>query len=214
MQSLFSSSFGSFSFVISTTSSSGTITIPVTSRVGDFAILFDVIYSSGISISGEVVPSGWNSISRVSTANIFGPSAIRSIVSYKVLTSGNPGSTITGMSDDATRKILLIFRPESTISSVTPLSVNGQATSINPSTQTITASDVIPPILVFAHWGADGNISSRSVSGITMNEVGNTTNQYCKYQIFNNVQNLNNADIDMSSSATVKALQSFYVQFT
>ena len=112
MQSLFSPQIKNFTFVASATSTTSTISIPASSNVGDFAVLFDS--SRDVFTPITVVPSGWSSISNVSESNILSLSSIRSIVSYKSLVSGDPGSSITGMDAGlfgTDRKIIMVFRP-------------------------------------------------------------------------------------------------------
>lgn len=213
MQSLFSPQIKNFTFVASATSTTSTISIPASSSVGDFAVLFDSSTNSSFTPTSTVVPSGWSSISNVSETNSIIPfiyTSIRSIVSYKSLVSGNPGSSITGMNGTTDRKIIMVFRPNFSVQNTSILSVNGAANS-NPQTITITQSQ--PPILAFAHWASSGTISSRGVSGITMNEVSNTTGQYASYKIFNTNETTSDATISMSDNGSVQSLQSFYVAF-
>jgi hypothetical protein len=213
MQSLFSTLSKTFTFVASATSTTSTISIPAISSVGDFAVLFDS--ATGILIPTTVVPSGWSSISNVSEVELGPLKCIRSIVSYKSLVSGDPGSSITGMYagifDATDRKIIMVFRPNFSVQNTSILSVNG---ATNSNSQTITITESQPPILAFAHWASNGTISSRGVSGITMNEVSNTTGQYASYKIFNSNETTSDATISMSDNGSVQSLQSFYVQFT
>lgn len=213
MQSLFSPQIKNFTFVASATSTTNTISIPASSNVGDFAVLFDSSINSSFTPPSTVVPSGWSSISNVSGTNSIIPfiyTSIRSIVSYKSLVSGNPGSSITGMNATTDRKIIMVFRPNFSVQNTSILSVNGAA---NSNSQTITITQSQPPILAFAHWASSGTISSRGVSGITMNEVSNTTGQYAGYKIFNTNETTSNATISMSDNGVVQSLQSFYVAF-
>ena len=213
MQSLFSPQIKNFTFVASATSTTSTISIPASSNVGDFAVLFDSSRDISFFTPITVVPSEWSSISNVSESNILSLSSIRSIVSYKSLVSGDPGSSITGMDVGllgTDRKIIMVFRPNFSVQNTSILSVNGAA---NSNSQTITITQSQPPILAFAHWSSNGTISSRGVSGITMNEVSNTTGQYASYKIFNTNETTSDATISMSDNGSVQSLQSFYVAF-
>jgi hypothetical protein len=114
--------------VASATSTTGSITIPATTQVGDIVILADT--STTVT---DTLPSGFTSISGVTTTGI------RTNISYRVLTAGQPGSTISGMAG-TTRKVLLSFRELSTttptLSITTPTT---QATTAAPNSQTIAA---------------------------------------------------------------------------
>lgn len=214
MQSLFSSLSKTFTFVASATSTTSTISIPASSSVGDFVVLFDSSRDNIFDPPSTVVPTGWSLISNVSESNILSLSSIRSIVSYKSLVSGDPGSSITGMNAGffgTDRKIIMVFRPNFSVQNTSILSVNG---ATNSNSQTITITESQPPILAFAHWASNGTISSRGVSGITMNEVSNTTGQYASYKIFNSNETTSDATISMSDNGSVQSLQSLYVQFT
>ena len=213
MQSLFSTLSKTFTFVASATSTTSTISIPAISSVGDFAVLFDSA-TDILFTPNTVVPSGWSSISNVSEVEFSPLETIRSIVSYKSLVSGDPGSSITGMNAGffgTDRKIIMVFRPNFSVQNTSILSVNG---ATNSNSQTITITESQPPILAFAHWASNGTISSRGVSGITMNEVSNTTGQYASYKIFNSNETTSDATISMSDNGSVQSLQSLYVQFT
>jgi len=121
----------SYTFVDSSTSAdSATITIPVTAQAGDIAILFDS------TATGETAtPSGWASIYQQNAT-------FETSVSYKILQSGEPGTSITGQTNTTySVKTMLVFRPSASITTVTPSSVNASGeTSVNPSQQAITVS--------------------------------------------------------------------------
>lgn len=218
MQNLFSIQLKNFTFVGFSTSATNTITIPAISREGDFAVLFDSSDDNDLFNPTSVVPSGWTSI-----RNDFGVDAVlagesmRSIVSYKLLVSGDPGSSITGMNTNLqTTKIILVFRPNFVIQTASILSISGDVGAPNPDSQEITITEGLTPILAFAHWATylSNNVTTRGVSGITMTEVSNGTTQYAGYKIFNTNETTSNATVSISAPGNVKSLQSFYVAFT
>lgn len=123
----------SYTFVDSSTSTdSATITIPVSAQAGDIAILFD----SNV-VSSPVTPSGWTSIYQQSIT-------FDTTVSYKILQSGEPGTSITGTGQTSTTyslKTMVVFRPSIYITTVTPSSVNASGqTSGTPPPQAIAVS--------------------------------------------------------------------------
>lgn len=211
----------SFTFVASQTSNTNTIQIPASSRENDFAILFNAHFSDSVESESTVtrIPSGWTKITSSYFSNFFtDPNTVGASVSYKILSSSDPGTTITA-SGPLPMKTLLIFRPNIKINMITLGTVNEQATSGNPSLQTVDLSQGNTPSLAFAHWKAVGTISSRPISGISMSEVSNisaapsfNSQQYVKYAIFNAGQSTSDFTADMSD-VDVNILQSFYISF-
>lgn len=120
------------------TTDSNTITIPSSALAGDVAVLFDS------AVEAPATPTGWTSIT--STSDTFDLS-----VSYKILASGDPGSTVTGIVETATSytlKQMLVFRFPTSISSVSISSLNnsGMITGI-PSAQTINTVSAGTPVV-------------------------------------------------------------------
>jgi hypothetical protein len=175
-----------------------TIAIPAYAMTDDYAILFD--RSTTVT---DVTPSGWISISKAST------SGIRSNISYKKLTSGDLGTTITGMAGTV-RKTLVIVRPNAPVSSVSLSTPAAQATTAAPTNQTISMSGQTQPIMGFAHYAATAAISTRTGTG-NERELVNTTSQYVKIWTYNS-STAANQTVGMSDSGT-NTLQSFWIRF-
>lgn len=121
-------------------SGSTTITIPATAAVGDLAILFDFAWSGSTSVT-EVVPTNWTKISGVVVT--VGDRS-RGTISYRVLQSGEPGSSVTGQTSsggpNGRSKVMLIFRPDATIKTLTIGSNNAENTGSDPSSQAVSAA--------------------------------------------------------------------------
>lgn len=158
----------SLTFVASATSGGVTITIPATAQEGDICILVDSAYNSqsGTTPIGvtTVVPTGFTSITITSNRYNTGGSfpfdyARKSIVSYKILASGDAGTSITGMNSDVEDKSMVVFRPATIPAAITIFDNNSTTTgaSSNPSPYTVEATAT--PNLVIA-WSADSNLSS------------------------------------------------------
>jgi hypothetical protein len=131
-----------------TATTSSTITIPATAAVGDIAILFD--RQNNNSNTTLAVPSGWTLIN---TRSVNPP--LRATVSYRILTAGQPGTTIAGQGLTA-RKIMVVYRPNAPITTATVLT---NTTSGSPNTTAAAASltqdltaQTQRPILAFAFW--------------------------------------------------------------
>ena len=120
---------------------SSTIIIPSSAQAGDVAVLFDS------AVESPSTPTGWTSIT--STSAVFDLS-----VSYKILASGDAGSSVTGINDGGTSynlKQMLVFRFPTTPSSVTisSLTNSGMITGI-PTAQTINTVSAGTPVVAIA----------------------------------------------------------------
>lgn len=131
--------------------SGSAITIPSSAQAGDVAILFDTAIGSFSDQPVSVVPSGWTQIGSELVAS---SNAIKSIASRKVLASGDPGASVTGMSGPVTvDKVMLVFRA-SYGSWGTPTSVNAQS-STAPSNQTVAAASAPSVVIDFGAANTD-----------------------------------------------------------
>lgn len=150
------------SFVASANSSSSTITIPGTAVAGDFAVLIDcaVDNTAGGSVSG-VTPSGWTNVAFTTVSS---SDTVRTMTSYRILTAGQPGTSITGMNSDYEKKFILVFRPSTSIITATASAWNSEGTTGNPSVQIVSASGVVAPLIVLAVASGSGTTSAPSFS--------------------------------------------------
>jgi hypothetical protein len=199
----------SLSFHTSGTSGGTSILIPATAQAGDLCIYLDYARSSA-AIPTAVVPSEFTPVTDNTSTNS------RAKVSFKVLTGSEVNTNVTGMAGNTNNnKIVMIFRPNATIYGVTPGSVNGQGTTVNPGAQTITVNSLTAPpvVLQIAHYCASGAVDPRTATGPTFSEIaGQTTSHYGKYNITNS-GTPTNGSIDQDDEGT-NILQSFYLAIT
>jgi hypothetical protein len=120
-----------FTFVASQTTNIGssTITIPSSAQAGDVGILLDGTVNTTATLPTNVVPSGFTEIMTTAFVRANGTSSARMTCSYKVLQSGDPNSSITGLGNTNPRKTFFVFRPDSSISSVSFSGVVSQTES-------------------------------------------------------------------------------------
>jgi hypothetical protein len=113
--------------------------------------------------------------------------------------------------------MVLVFRPNTTPSSVTVNSLNNYADAgvlTSPSDQTITSGSGTAPLVsiaLYEHCGG-GSITTRSFSPAADGEISRGTTRYIKYKIYNSAP----SDITVgmtSSGGTARGLASFYLQF-
>jgi hypothetical protein len=188
--------------------SGNSILIPSTAQVDDVAVLFEQLGT----ISGTpTLPtlSGWTTVDTRATT------LIASGIYYKKLVSGDINSTLslaTGSLYQSHR--LVILRGNNPFSTVTAGSINGQATTATPTSQTLSMSGVGTPLIGFASYGATNSITTRGATGPTFTELSTlSTAIYVKYTIFNSGDTPINATISQTDNGT-NILQSFYLTFT
>lgn len=138
------------SVVATATSTSGTITVPSSgAAAGDIAILCDSSRNSGSgsTIPTKVIPSGWTELTTGSgTAN--GGNGFRTTLSYKVLTGGDLGASITGQNSNVNSKQMLVLRTDAPVSGATAGTLNYQVTLGDPTLQTVTPPTAYPVLVV------------------------------------------------------------------
>lgn len=177
--------FSSLSFITSATDTAPGITIPATAAIGDLAVILNGAEAGSATAPSTVVPSGFTSARNDSLA--ISP-AVKGICSYKVLLSGDPGASVTGMTgSSSTRSIILIFRPNAPITSVSVVSANGSAISTDPAAQTITTAAQVSPLVIIGHaFGSAIGVTpsgTLTTSGTVVN--GATTTHAAAYEIQN-----------------------------
>jgi len=134
-------SLSSVSYLTSAGTNTSSVTIPATSRAGDVAVLFDE--GRGASAPSLVTPSGWTNLVNTTAGSA------RMAVFYKILASGEPNTSITGMDGSfGESKLLLVFRPNTPVTTVTPSTFLSEITSGNPASQSAAASGQIAPVIV------------------------------------------------------------------
>lgn len=199
-------------FLTSTTSTTNTITIPATAEEGDIAILFDGGAGGTTATAGAGGPTGWTTILN-QLVNDAGGNSMRCICSYKILSLGEAGTSITGMDAPADGKIMLVFRPNFTIANVTAVTIGNVVSLADAVLQTITLTSATLPAIGCAHMragtgGGNGTVTTRSVTNLT--EVSNGTFQYAYYAVENSVNTVVDATADFADSGT-NGLQTFYL---
>jgi len=183
------------SFQDSATSIASTITVPGSAAVGDVAILFDT--STTVT---NTIPSGWTSISGVTTTGI------RQNISYKLIGSSDIGATVTGMAG-TTRKVMLVYRGNALIGEVTPTVTGTQATTATPTAQSLVGQ--AGPMIAFATYSATSTITTRGWSVGSPSEYSSVSGSgiYVKALITNS-GTPSTTSITMTDSGT-NAMQSF-----
>ncbi len=136
----------SLAYVTHVSSTTNAISWPGGIQSGDVAFLFDC--GQGITAPSEVVPGGFTKFAGGTS------DGIRSVSSYKILTGSESGS-ITGMDGSSNDvKMLVIFRANIPISTLTIVALKEQYTGNSPSPQTVNPSAEIVPVVVIGCIGS------------------------------------------------------------
>lgn len=186
--------------------SGATITAPASINAGDLIVLIDyAINATGLPT--EVVPSGFTSISSVSSGKT------RCILSYKKADGTEGSSSITGMSSNINvmYKVIVTFRGDVAATTITSNDPDGEATTGNPTAQTVTASGGSSPLVVIGGYASNNNVNPRTMSPAKDGEVGSSTVAYIAWKIYNSSPADVSVDMDDEGSA-VHCLTSCYIE--
>lgn len=153
----------SWTFVGSTTSTTGSVSVHGSAVAGDLAILYQNARNSSGSAPALVLPSGFVAISGGFSDSI---NRVRMSVSAKILTSA--GGSVTGMDGTSSDgKTLAIFRANAPLTGFTVQDLEEYYGSGNPPTKTINASAAASACIVLCSIMAVSG--SATYSGINSN---------------------------------------------
>ena len=198
-------------FIASATNqNSATITIPAAAAIGDLAVLFDIGGNSGALAMSWVTPTGWTNINNSTTSSPrtqFG-------ASYRVLTLGEPGSSITGVdANDWEAKVLLVFRRNSIASVAIQDTAGVVNNTTTPADQTITASLGGVPLIAFGFKTV--NTGTPTITGFD-SEVATATATALAGIVGYSLVEASPVDITAGSAddGNQQTLTSFYLEIT
>ena len=126
-------------------------------------------------------------------------------IAYKI-----SDGTETSLSDPG---ILIVFRGNTSISTVADFDGDFENTAGNPSSQTITSGSGIAPLLVLGAFLSDGTVNPRTFSPAKDGEVNGTTgvgDSWLAYKIYNSSPS--DVTIDMDDEGSDQWLISIYLQ--
>lgn len=191
-----------------TISNNPNITIPGTILDGDLCFYYDFAYTAvGVTtVPTAVTPTGFTNVLNISSAP---NQACRAMLSYKILTTSDQLTSPVGMNSTSERKILLIFRPNKTITTVTPVISASQATSATPASQTLSIDTTTEALVTLATYSTTTGPFSRQGDGT---EVG-LTYSYLRYQLFNQNQSRSNSVVSQTDGGS-NALSSLLFKIT
>lgn len=182
-------------FQASATSAAETITCPTVQRY-DVGVLFDFASTTEATPPTEVVPAGF---SKIRSDSSFSLTSFRGTTSYKVFNGGESGSALTGQNDHLNCKILLVFRPNGVIQTVTSSTWLGFLASSNPGAQLIAASGQPGPLIRFAGAGINDNpapnFSAGTFDATVTNSLTTSISQRVGYAVQNSAPSDDSPDM-------------------
>lgn len=171
-----------FTYITNSTSTTSTITVPATAQAGDIAYLVDMSYNASTTAPTTVTPTGWTAMN--SSVNQTTTPACRGNTWYKILSSGDVGATVTGMSGtSSTQKMIMIYRPSLTPNASTYNGGSQQATAAVPTNQTLSLTNwggYQPWGVGFAIYSSSGTITTRGSTVTASRELNVGTTLYVK----------------------------------
>jgi hypothetical protein len=199
----------SIAFQTSATSKAQTITCP-TIQQNDVAILFDATGNNSGTVS-NAIPSGFTQL-QTSAGSL-----VRVTASYKVLDGSESGASFSGMTGNHMAKVLLIFRPDSVVSSVATSTFLEEMTNGNPAAQTIAASGQTPPLIRLAAAAQNEGVTPTFTDGTFDATVGEVSQFLAtSVNVGYAVQNSSPSDdaVDLGDAGNFNCLMSGWVRFS
>ncbi len=211
-QALIAAMGGGFRLVTYSSSlNSANITVPAGGAVGDVLVLVDSAANFTSSYPASGACSGFTEVN-----NVFDTNGVdrwnRVMLYYQHAASDLSGTSVTGgMTGNAlVQKLLLVFRGTSAFATATVLDADGQATTGNPTAQTITVNGQTAPILAIA--------ASYAGTGITMSGASSVVHPNgllsMSYRIYTTDPTADLTADTGDSAGNVNTLQSCYIQLT
>lgn len=193
----------SFTFVSSGSGTTATVTIP-TMQAGDLCLIWS--YGRNTFTTGPGAgPAGFTELAYVN-------GSAGGSLHAKILT-GSETTVTTYVGGNASRWVALVFRPSSTITSVTLNSYNVETTAGDPASQTILAAAGSAPMILTGQMAASASPGTRTTSP-AMTEVAATGGlQFVHYTIVNPGEAGVDTTYDQSDGGNNNALQSGYLTF-
>jgi len=197
-----SGSLEDIAFVASAVSITSSITIPASSQTGDVAILMD-----GEGAGVPATPSGWTNI------ELYNGTSHGHSLSYKILESGDPSSTVSGSTTEPAR-VMLVFR-KSVSPSVTIQDLGTEQISGDPAAQTVNASASTKKLVVLGcHIIGTAGPANLTGSDTFDSEVISTNTTVRSVNLAYKIMNASPVDftVDCTDQDTFNSLNSFYVE--
>lgn len=188
---------------------SSTVSLPGSIASGDLGVLFDQVINGSSTMPTSVYPSGWTAIGTSQTASL-STVRVRFNMAYKVLDGTE--TTLTGMSDTYSNKLVLVFRKLASLTWGSPASVGAEANLSGPADKTVTVGTA--PLIVL---GAVMNTSALGMTPTQTATISGASGAYTQAQagyIIYGAGAANNTITSSAGSGVYTAIGGFYFPLT
>lgn len=187
------------------TSLASTPVIPSNWPVGSLVFFVDNARSGNTTPPSLQIPTGFTQLASVTTNSA--STAIRDTLSYKILTAGDPGATLSPVqTSNLLRYWLICYYPTSgRIGRVVFSTVNQQATTGTPANQTIGKTDFIP-YYNLAIWRGDASLTATGTNMTIVNHANSTENRIGYYTSVDNTQTIVVTSNDSGTWTSMRSL--------
>jgi hypothetical protein len=200
----------SLAYVTHATSTNQNISVPASGvELGDLLVFLGWgENTSGGSGPADVTPSEFNAIGTL----VNGGGRTRTTAAYKIAEGDEDGSTLTGLNGNIESHVLIQYRADLPIASLSVSTPVTQGVVGNPAQQTIAASAGVAPVLgiaMFCNMAASSSISPRTTSITPDHEINPSAHHY----VHDYIQNSAPADytFDMDDEGDGNNLFGFYI---
>ena len=185
---------------------------PGSIQAGDLLVFHEQAGNGTSSIPTASVPSGFSIICNNSVV-VAGSAGLRGVLSFKIADGSEASSSLSAMSGNAFEtRAILVFRSDLGMLSATTASANGEATDGNPSSQTITASGGVSPLVVVSIYCSDSSINPRTMTPEKDGEASIGSIVYVAWKIYNSEPQ--DVSVDMDDEGFGNILQSCYIEIS
>lgn len=195
------------------TRNGNTLTIPAGARGGDIAVVAECINTVTANLTA---PSGWTLILQTFLNNNVGGLAY-----YKILTDSDAGATLTSTDASTTNHFMVgqVFRANNNIRTVSIGDTAGEATTGDPTLQTLNLSGLTVPVIGFFHMAQRGSNNVAFSLTTTPTNDGATTVVSITAEplerLYYKIYNITETPADLTGDigdAGAQLLQSWYIQ--
>lgn len=210
-------------WVSANTSISNSVMMPSSANIGDIAIFFDSATKSSSNSTdapAKNVPQTWIEIcDTVYEAGVLSTD-MRATISYKILEANDLHSTLYGMQQPTTKKILMLFRTNEWISNSTPVVITNQNSHSAIANLNVNLTSQTNPLIFCTHYTSDVFLFSGTgffnpmSNNIVVGEIRppNSKYQLVKFNNYNLGDSMPNGTIGMLDTAGINIMQSFYIR--
>lgn len=191
------------------TSTTNSAVIPAGAQPGDLCVHINFAGAAS-AVPTAVTPTNFTNSLNLSDAANFE----RFMINWKVLVSGDAGSTVSGMSNSRVNALIVVRPQNFSISSITTVGGSGQWSASAPTNQTLAVADgkTRKPLLVFAYFFANsGTVGSLTGLPSTTTLIPVASRDEIRFGHCNDYQSCSDAVVSMADFGTNRMFSQAFV---